>query len=530
MKLLRYISLFVIVIGFYSCEKNLTELDNIGVQTSAVYFNDPENAKAGLNACYNPLTDDHFFVYGDILSDDAIKGGSNYFDWVDRQELRDFNAKADNGVTGQTWKLCYKTIVRCNEIINSLEDATFDLAPRMIGEAKFLRAMAYTRLVPLFGGVPLITIDLGVDELNQTRATVAEVYALIKQDLDDAIAVLPKRSQYQGADLGRATKGAARTLKAWALMLESTSAYNTIVGAATGHTPNTNEIWDEVYNQTTAIINSGEYSLVANYAEIFEDEGENGVESIFEWQHETTENAWGESVGNKTIVQMGNRDAWGWCFNCPTDDLFYAYGTTDPRRECTIYGQDGLNVLYGVSQIWDKQEWTLTDESTTDFVTACRLNRKYALRPSMREAKHNNQSVNKRVFRYSEVLLMHAEAAYYKGLEGEALTYVNMVRARAERATLPYGAAESQTEGFTFDLYSGADVPAIAAGGTDLLEAIWKERRLELALEGKRYFDLIRTGRTDLLPGSANYANHDGLMPIPIGDVNSFGVTQNKGY
>ncbi|WP_299550563.1 RagB/SusD family nutrient uptake outer membrane protein [Seonamhaeicola sp.] len=531
MKLHRLIPFFIAVVALCSCEGNLTDLENIGTQTAEVYFNDPENALAGLNSVYAATQDDEFFVYGDILSDDALKGGSSFFDWVDREYLRQFTANSGNGVSGGTWSLLYTTIVRANEVINSLPDATFDedLKQRIIGEAKFLRAYAYSKLVPLFGGVPLVTADFTVDNLTAPRSTVSEIYTFIKQDLDDAIAVLPEKSQYAASDLGRATKGAARMLKVRVLMQETGYSYNSVLSASAGHSVDVSANWNEVYNLTSDIINSGEYELASNFATIWEEEGENNIESIFEIQHKQTNNEWGESVGNTTIVQMGNRDDWGWCFNLPTDALYNTFLSSDPRILCTIYGQE-FDILFGVKQTWDKQIWTLTDDSTKDFVTSCRLNRKYALAKEARHGNHNNQDVNKRVMRYAEVLLAHAEAAYYKGMESDARDYVNMVRNRAQNSTMPLGASEGQTSNYTYDTFAGASVPDILSTGNDLLLDIWKERRMELALEGIRYFDIIRTGRIDLLPFTDNYTSHDGLLPIPIGDVNTFGLPQNKGY
>ncbi|NOU59691.1 RagB/SusD family nutrient uptake outer membrane protein [Marinifilum caeruleilacunae] len=529
MKLIKYISL-VVIVAMSSCGDSVLELDNLGTQTAEVYFNDPENALAGLNACYSSVSKDEYFVYGDIMSDDALKGGSDLFDWVDREHIRTFKANPGNSVSNGTWSLLYTGIVRCNEIINSLPTATFDpeLKERIIGEAKFLRAYSYSKLVALFGGVPLVTADYSVDNLEEPRSSEDAVYALIKTDLDDAIDALPEKSRYAESDLGRVTKGAARALKARVLMQETSYHYNSAL--AFGSYPvAVADIWNEVYELTSDIVESGEYALAANFATNFEIEGENNIESIFEIQHKTTNNDWGESVGNTTVVQMGNRDDWGWCFNLPTDDLYNAYGSADPRRECTIYGEE-FNVLYGVEQAWSKQEWTLSHESTKDFVTACRLNRKYALAPENRHGNHNNQPNNKRIIRYADVLLMHAEAAYYKGLESEARDYVNMVRARAEASTYPLGSAVGQTSSYTYDLYPGASVPQVVESGSDLLEAIWKERRLELAMEGIRYFDLVRTGRTDLLPYESDYTSHAGLLPIPVGDVNTFGLTQNPGY
>ncbi|MGQ1908439.1 RagB/SusD family nutrient uptake outer membrane protein [Marinifilum sp. RC60d5] len=530
MKLIKYMSLVVAVFAMGSCGDSVLELDNLGTQTSEIYFNDPENALAGLNACYSSVSKDEYFVYGDIMSDDALKGGSDLFDWVDREYIRMFTANSGNSVSSGTWSLLYTAIVRCNEIVNSLPTATFDeeLKNRIIGEAKFLRAYSYSKLVALFGPVPLVKADYSVDNLVEPRSSEAAIYEFIKTDLSEAIVALPEASRYAANDLGRATKGAARALKARVLMQESSYHYNSALEVS-GYPVSTAEIWDEVYELTKDVIESGEYTLASNFATIFEEEGENNEESIFEIQHKTTNNDWGESVGNTTIVQMGNRDDWGWCFDLPTDALYNTFGSADPRRECAIYGQE-FNVLYGVEQIWDKQEWTLSHESTKDLVSACRLNRKYALATENRHGNHNNQPNNKRVIRYADVLLMHAEAAYYKGLEAEARTYVNKVRSRAESSTYPLGSTIGQTTAFTYDVYPGASVAPITDTGADLLSAIWKERRMELAMEGIRYFDLVRTGRTDLLPAKANYEAHAGLLPLPVGDVNTFGLEQNKGY
>lgn len=530
MKLLKYIYLIIPFSVIVSCSDNLTDMDNLGVQTAGVYFNDPANALAALNSAYSPMSKDNFYVFGDILSDDAIKGGSDMFDWGDRQFVRDFEANSGNEVATTTWKLAYEGIVRSNEIINTMPLTTIaePLNSRIIAEAKFLRAYSYSKLVPLFGAVPMVLSDLDPDNLGIGRTSETDIYAFIKKDLDDAIRDLPLKSEYPVADMGRATKGAAQALKARALMQETAYQYNTVL-SATGVTVDVSANWNEIFDLTKAIETSGEYALANNYATLFEYEGENNIESVFEIQHATTSLEWGESVGNQTMVHMGNRDDWGWCFNLPTDALYNTFSNKDPRRENTIYGQE-FEVLYGTKQTWEKQKWTLEHNSTKDFVTKCRLNRKYALAPEMRDGNHNNQRTNKRVIRYADVLLMHAEAAYYKGLESEARTYVNKIRARAQNATYPLGSKLGQTSGYSYDQYAGASVPAITSTGADLLNDIWKERRMELSMEGLRYFDIIRTGRLDLLPKPTAYTSHDGLLPLPVADVNSFGLEQNKGY
>ncbi len=530
MKLLKYIYLIIPFTLLASCNDQLLDLDNLGVQTAEVYFNDPDNALSALNSAYSSMSKDKIYVFGDIMSDDALKGGSELFDWVDRQYLKDFEANSGNGVVADTWQLLYQGIVRSNEIINTLPQTTIDepLRLRIIGEAKFLRAYCYSKLVPLFGAVPLVLEDLDPDNLNIGRTSENEIYAQIKMDLDDAIETLPLKSEYATADLGRATKGAAQALKARVLMQETGYQYNSVL-AAQGVTVNVKTNWDEVYELTKALEASGEYKLADNYATIFEQEGENNIESIFEVQYTTTNLDWGESVGNSTIVEMGNRDDWGWCFNLPTDALYNTYSNKDPRRESSIYGEE-FDILYGEKQTWEKQKWTLDHSSTKAFVTKCRLNRKYALQPALRDGNHNNQPNNTRVIRYADVLLMHAEAAYYKGLESEARKYVNMVRERAQKSTYPLGSKVGQTSGFTYDQYSGASVPPITSTGNNLLEDIWKERRMELAMEGIRYFDIIRTGRHNLLSNPIAYQAHDGLLPLPVADVNSFGLKQNKGY
>lgn len=541
-----FIPTILLLICFGSCEDFLSK-EPIGRDTENVFYTDAENCELAVNACYDVLTWGqgpvptdpmssgylgHFeeFMVGDILSDDALKGGSGPSDEKQIQEMKEWRATADLDKSASAWSNLYAGIYRCNSVISNLEDSPIDgnLKDRFMGEVCFLRGYYYFYLVRLFGGVPLITKPLLRSEAGSLqRSSMAEIYTLIESDLMQAALLLPEKSEYDEEDMGRATRGAALAYLARAIMYQ--------LG-----TDNTNShSWEEVYDYTDSIIHSGEYYLAGNYAEVFEMEGENGPGSIFEVQcaENTTGEDWGSIMGGTiSTVFQGNREHWGWGFNDPTEDLVNAFGEKDPRLACTVYG-DG-DVVHGVVQ-----KWFSGAESPY-------LNRKAALDPAFRPAGDGKDSPqNLRKFRYADILLMNAEAACYTGREAVAIQRVNQVRERARNSTRPKGSVEGQN---TYETYNPGevlveDIPSDLTGN-DLLEAIWNERRLELAMEGLRFWDLVRTGRyIDVLPNETirtsclshclEGTNFEGtttfipVLPIPRSEVESWGVTpQNPNY
>lgn len=239
----------------------------------------------------------------------------------------------------------------------------------------------------------------------------------------------------------------------------------------------------------------------------------------------------------KDLTFGPNTPAGGWGFSTPTQELYDAFEDGDPRKECTITA-DG-------DYVWG-------DPIPTRISLACPDGywlRKY----QTREAARINTSGenNNRVVRYAEVLLMHAEACYHTSREGDAVAALTEVRARAQNSTLPKGSVPGDPDGYATNPGTLADITA--ASGQPLLDAIKHERRVELAAEGIRYYDLVRWGEfeetlvnviipNDYYLGSINpnevrdaYRSHliDGLvpsLPIPSDEVEKYRIDQNPGY
>lgn len=516
-----------------SCSDFL-EQPPLGVQTEEVFYNDPDNAVLAVNAVYDAAAWDeggkdsghnYEWMWGDLLSDDAKKG-STPGDYTALKELEQWRVLNNFGESSSLWNNSFAGIFRANQAILNLSKATFDeeLKSRLLGEAYFLRAYFYFNMVIKFGGLPVMTEPLPPSQWgNIARNTIAEVYAQIESDLDEAIARLPERSEYGAVDLGRATKGAAQAYKARAIM------YQIGTDNSNGHT------WSEVLSITNDIIASGQYKLTPNYAMIFENEGENNQESIFEIQFIETTGGYGPvKTGTTNNVIQSNRNTWGWGFNNPTQDLVDEFEENDPRLECTAF-KDG-DVVQGEKQTIDPAQ------NETGY-----LNRKAALEPSLRPNDSKDSPANIRKFRYADILLMNAEAAFQTGNETLAKQRVNEVRERARLSTHAKGVTEGS---LAYELYDSDVIsnrlPAITASGAALLEAIYHERRVELAMEGLRYYDLVRTGRyidaletkygaevaNDCLTRclTTGMVNPVPVMPIPLNEAQSWGLEQNPGY
>jgi starch-binding outer membrane protein, SusD/RagB family len=509
-----------------SCKKVLDK-EPIGVETEQNYFLDPAKAILAVNAAYDVLSWDegpgsghnYEWMYGDVLSDDAEKG-STPGDFPTITMMKEWRTDPANNPSTSTYNNMWQGVFRTNTIIKNLEVATWDpvLKKRIEGEARFLRGYYYFYLLRMFGGMPLFTEPVKPSEFGTTpRASISETYKLIEDDFKKAIELLPERNGYSNADLGRATRGAARAYLARAIM------YQLGTDNKNAHT------WQEVYDLTNAIVNSGQYSLLPNYAQIYEDEGENSSESVFEIQCKATAEGWGPiKAGTTNNIIQNNRRLWGWGFNNPTTSLGNEFEPNDPRKASTMYG-DGSIVL-GIVQVVD-----FPNENATGY-----LNRKAAILKPV-EAKSSPQNLRK--FRYADVLLMKAEAAAFTGKEQEARDILNLVRTRARQSSLPKGSAEGS---LTYDP-TGAPagtLPPIAnsVSGEALKAAIYHERRVELGMEALRFWDQVRTGKyLSSLPANIRAAclthcitdgtvNPIPVLPLPLTEVQSWGLKQNPGY
>ena len=464
------------------------EKEPLGLITEDAYFKTPEHAVEAVNAVYNMLRrwEVHVFSYigmTDIISDDADKG-STPTDASFLLELENFSFNATNIAPLSVWQGYYRGIHRANVAIERIPQIEMDAAlrDRLVGEAKFLRGYFYFNLVRWFGDIPLITKPLPPDEFKQPRTSKEQVYAQIIKDLEEAAAALPVT--YPPADRGRVTRGSANGMLA--------KVYLTL-----GDFQRT-----EQYALT--VINSGTYALFPNYERLFQQEGQMSSESVFEVVTTADQQGLGGSQFNEVQGVRGVPNL-GWGFNRPSDDLIRAYEPGDPRREATIL-YVGEVLPDGTAIVEDNPE-TINE----------RYNQK-AWVPRRPDGRNGAGGGNIRILRYADVLLMAAEALNENGKTQEALTYLNQVRTRA-RGTRPATVLPNVT----------------VTDRAQLRQRIWQERRVELAMEQQRWFDLLRQGRAGAVMKALGKNFQEGkheLFPIPQNEVDLSGglITQNPNY
>lgn len=481
---------------FMSCEKDFLEKSPIVGTTEENFYRTEADAIAAVNAAYATLQfqlspGGHFrWFWGDIMSDDSEKGGSGDNDVNALLQLETFKGPANTDLLEGEWSADYEGIYRANVVLEKVPaiEMDADLKARILGEARFIRAWNYYNLVTMFGGVPLADHVLAPSEYNMPRATAQQIWDLVESDLVAASAALWKRSEYPAADLGRITQGAAQAL------LVKTYLWR--------------EKWAEAKATAEAIINSSEYQLVANYADIFTQYGENNSESVFEIQYMNASGGnWGKNNANEgsftNVFTRARGQFAGYGFNIPTQDFvdeFFAEGFEDPRLASTVFRVG--------DQMGDRGTFTI---DATGGIPYIYYPKKYFNNKSEDAPfgdPNPNGGSNDRVIRYSDVLLMHAEAAYHMGDEAAARTSVNEVRSRV-------------------------GIPAISFSSADLLKAIYHERRVELGLEAHRFFDLVRTGQApEVLGGLGFVAGTHELFPIPQSQIQATNgaLAQNPGY
>lgn len=476
------IGVFAIMALFASCDDDL-DVSPRDTISEADFLRNPDNAVQLVNGVYNKMLDYNMYSFPwigitSITSDDADKGSTVSDTGSDKHKMDALTFEASDISFNDVWKGRYAGIYRANNALYYLEQFQIDetLKNRLIGEVKFLRAFWYFDLVRCFGGVPLVTgnIDLNDNEtINSTvltKATKEEVYAQIEADLDEAIAILPSKAEYASNDLGRATIGAAQALKAKVHLYQ--------------------QEWDKAYALAGDVMSSGQYDLMENYADVWREVGENQEESVFEVQATLT-----KGLIQYTDVQgpRGTPDL-GWGFNTPSLNLVNSYEEGDLRKDATI--------LFVPSTLWDGFEAPTTWNNP-------RYNYK-AYQSSIAEPWNGNKgetAKNLRLLKYSDVLLIRAEAAFQIGMTSEAEDIINKIRERA-----------------------GLDEIALTT-----IQQVYNERRWEMAMEHDRWFDLVRTGQAQ----SAMAANgktfipgkHE-LFPIPEPQITASGgrLLQNNGY
>lgn len=475
-------------VGMTSCEDYLDKAPK-GELTSENFFKDELQATQAVNAIYTHLRSFNVHVFSyigitDIASDDADKG-SVPGDAGFLQDINDFTFDANNTAVNGIWSGYFQGVFRANQVIANVPEIDMDeeLKSRLIGEARFMRAYFYFFLVRTYGDLPLIDRPLNPDEYTQARVSKAEIYEFIEEDFRFAAANLPEKSEYDASDLGRATAGAAKSFLSKVHLFQ-------------------NE-YQEAYELAQEVITSGEYELYPDYEGIFRREGEHSSESIFEVSTVALEAGGGGSQFNEVQGIRGNPNN-GWGFNGPSDDLMAAYEENDPRLAATIINE-GDTLPSG--------EIVMPDPNMGENA---RFSRKAWL-PERPPSGFGNSGANIRLFRYADLLLIAAEAGNEIGNSDQALEYVNMVRERARQGN----------EDILPDL--------TMTDQTDLRNAIYQERRVELAMEQHRYFDLVRQGRAQEVFAELGITWTPGkheIYPVPQSEIDISGgsITQNPGY
>ncbi len=508
MKLAKLFTVIIAVPLICSCNGFLDKspLGNLAVEN---YYTNEEEVNTAVIGVYHVFMTENFGLYhylhiGDNISDDSELGNSRSpgLAWAGRAkslvqyDIQNSNTYACNNTWNQDWQV----VTKSNYIIENAEKNNVHNKDKYIAEAKFLRSYVYFDMAAQLGGLPLVDHILTPDEYYNPRASMEETWQFIEKGFIEASAGLPDK--WEAGNTGRATKGTALA------MLARTYVYHASFDKK-------QETWQKAYDALRQVIEGGYYKLEKNFSDVFKYENRNNGEICFSIQFWTTVSGWGDS-NDGNMMSFYGRDAgislsdldrtsssldaafgagtydWvyntmkeegvfvdkdgnptaydkkmtGWSLHCPTWDLYNSFKEGDPRRAATIIERgekfDGFTHfnLSSPSGLQSKKEYCpmqyRTDESNED-----------------------NLGMNMIVLRYADILLYMAEVCNELGKSSEALNYLEMVRGRARNS---------------------ADDPSVLPEITQtdqsrLRDLIYHERRVELAMEYNRYYDLARTGR-----------------------------------
>jgi hypothetical protein len=406
---------------------------------------------------------------------------------------------SDNSFVLNFWNNSYNTILRCNIVLDKIDGIEFSdpaLKEQYKAEARFMRALVYFWLVRVYGGVPKVDHELGLDEAYALgRSSVQEIYDFIVEDLKFSEENLP--NSYSDVDKGRVTVGGAKGLL--------TKVYMTMAGYPLKKGDTYYQLAEE---KALEVINMGQYSLAPDYKSLFDVANENSSESLFEIQYKKggtgTGSPWNNDFAprfsDKEVVLVGDKGG----FNAPTQSISTTYAEGDPRKAISM--SDGY-----------------ISDATGEFVAEKYVTKYYDV--SFSGSDNDNNWIE---LRLADIYLLYAESLVRQNKQlGVALTYLNRIRERARNST---GGTTVPADYLPFETHE------------EFLLAIEEERRVELAFENHRWFDLVRTERAKAVM-SAEQAATNGfdpgawsenmlLFPIPLQVIqsNPDKITQNPGY
>ncbi len=517
MKLNKIILFLIAICLLPQCSEDQLDVEPVNEFLSENFYRTESQVEAALIAAYDPIGWTMAFghwisevMFNEIRSDNANAGGdSSNNDQPGWQEYDDFRNTNTNAVTQPMYRRLYIGIFRSNLVIHEPE-FTSPVVDQLQAEAKFLRAYYHFELFKHFGPVPVVTDVLSPEDVNLERNTMTELFTAVESDLLDAIALLP--ISVSSNDTGRATKGAAQALLGkvylyWADLANDDQARFALAAEQFGE-----------------VIDSGAFGLVEDFQELYDFGVKNPIESVFEIQKSNlfpSDWVWFEGIEGNGIIQLcGVRGLCpnhpdyidGWGFMLPTQDLYDSYLSDDTyRRDVSIITVDELEQEVEANGGGCDVVVDLTQNNPEDYTGFWQEkfgNFKLYEGNNVNGGSPNlTKDDNIYSIRYADVLLMRAEALHRgSGQDNEAMQLIDQVR---ERAAGPDATS----------FRTSAEV--MSDEGWSLLDLIWYERRAEFALEGDRWFDLVRSGRANgsLFAGDpirGNNFNPDIHLWLPI--------------
>ena len=517
------VTVITLIIIPYGCESFLEEkpLDTISPEN---FYQTPSDAIASVNGIYDPISRlyrANIMRIDEVPSDDVYPGlnaGAQY------HRLDQYTFDPQNYFVEWTWLENYKIVARANAAIHYIPDIEMedDLKYRLIGEAKFLRALCYFKLVQYYGDIPLITEPFTtLDGLEVPRNPADQVYDQVIEDLEFAVEHLPVNYNNlpQGNNLGRATLGAAQTLLAKVYLTR---------GCMDDHAQTGD--FEKAASYCLDVINSGEYDLEENYEDIFRVDNQlTNSEIIFAWWAVEGTSQEGSEFSRSLLPRTFNNrviNGEGRSFFLPELEAWECYTIGDIRRDVNIlWGEQGHIINY--IDYYGDTIWQDFNGDSLDLKVFSPHIWKYK---DFNAPSTVHDNVNFPILRYADVLLMYVEALNYihDGPTTEACEYINMIRKRARNPAV-------DEDGLPIYWFALPDYePGQFANAGEFLEAIMDERRWELMFEAHRRLDLVRWGilievlRTK---GIENIGDHHLLFPVPQQemDVNRQ-LVQNSGY
>jgi starch-binding outer membrane protein, SusD/RagB family len=499
-KLYKYLVISLLGLIIYSCSDSWLDLQPVAAENSGSFYLTMGQAEQAVTAAYSTFSslttwDRDICFIGDVPSDDGEAGGDFENEVPGWEEFNRFTILTSNGTLSSLYGVLFRGIYFSNLALNRIPgvletDPNADAAiiNQRIAELKAIRAINYLYLLHIFGEVPLVDHILGASEYQLGRSTFADLFTFVEKDLREAIPVLPNKSDLSAEDIGRVSKGAAMGFLARAMLFESS--YKRYYPGDARYSGLT-EKWDSVLYYCEEIINSEEYSLVGTDGEtyptwrspntdgfrfMFTSNGDNCEESLFEVQYISDglayTNTRAGSLCQWTAARYyyqrpGNSQLTGyWGLDWPTQSLFETFETGDARLKTTIATEgDSIEIAGGI-------RYPISFESSGTGYYCRKWECSAAEFADVSSHAWHKSPMNFRLIRYADVVLMAAEAALITGDNPKALGYVNLIRTRARNC-------------------GTSNVPLDLTGQLSF-EQLVNERRAELALEGRRFFDLVR--------------------------------------